>query len=324
MILLRKDSNNLNIYDYLNNLPYNNDDFAKDVLNLSGNLPGIPPIEIHPYLGDFELKNFEKYIIGTFPPISYIYDHSLLKEKKTKGNPPKIPFFHGNDFTFWECFFSENESNIFESIGNDRIQKKKFLIQLLIDSKVNYSDIIKSCRRSVIDSTDDSSLFNIIINEELIQHILNNPNAKFLNFNTSSIFNSKDFEFDKNGLLNDKNVQSLNLFIRSLQEMKFKIEISFDNFNYFTIDKLPNPHHFKVLFKLKISKEDCVRLYTINTTPSPSKQSSRGIGRNLIYQNWLQNQSQDIQKPTIKFRKYIYQLFRNNNWDDLQAMNINI
>lgn len=73
--------------------------------------------EKHPYLDTFELQNFEKYIIGTFPPISYIYDHPLLVENNISQNKrPEIPFFHGNDLSLWKFFLNEEEYGFLEDL----------------------------------------------------------------------------------------------------------------------------------------------------------------------------------------------------------------
>lgn len=42
--------------------------FIATLIADGGVLPQHPPFEIHPYLNEFPLQNYEKYIIGTFPP----------------------------------------------------------------------------------------------------------------------------------------------------------------------------------------------------------------------------------------------------------------
>lgn len=323
MILLRKESIQINSDEYLLNLPQNNNHIANNIVNLGGNLPNIPPIEIHPYISDFPLCEFEKYIIGTFPPINYIFDHPLLADFNFSENlKPKIPFYHGNEAYFWDCFLNENEKIEFDNLQN-RVQKKDYLIQLLIRTRINYSDIIISCKRSITNSTKDIDLYNIVINTELINHIVSNPNDNIvLNFNTSSIYNKQNFEFEQNAFIKDSNVQSLNIFIRSLQEMGFDVQINLNGDEYFNLIDLPVPNYHKLIFNLKISKNNFSKIYIVTTTPSPSGQSSRTFSKNEIYNNWLNNQPNNIITPTKVFRKHLYYLFRNSNWDSLKNMNI--
>lgn len=322
-MILRKDSQGLNESEYLTNLPKNNDHIAQAILNDSGHLPAIPPIEIHPYLKDFPLENYEKYIIGTFPPISYIFNHPILVQNNIgQSKLPKIPFYHGNDATFWESFLNDQEKIGLEN-SQSGLTKKNFLIDVLNNSSINYADIIKSCRRSIINSTDDSDLYNLIINNELIEHVLKNPKVNVvLNFNTSSIFNSQNFAVNQNGFLNDNRVQSLNIFIRALQEMRYNVQISLNGNDYHNLTDLPIPHCYKVLFKMKVSKDSFSKEFLINTTPSPSGQANRRLGVNEIYLSWLAKQKEENKTPTKKFRKEIYFHFRNNNWEALQSMNI--
>lgn len=51
-----------------------NDIFINELIQNNGRLPPHSPFEIHPYKSGFPLQEFEKYIIGTFPPISYVLD----------------------------------------------------------------------------------------------------------------------------------------------------------------------------------------------------------------------------------------------------------
>jgi len=323
-MILRK-TVNYNDIEYIANLPQNNNHIAEHLINHDGNFPVNLPIEIHPYSNDFLLGEYNKYIIGTFPPISYIYNHpTVIEQFFALNRGPKIPFYHGNDATLWNSFLNIQETMELMELENG-VDKKNYLIQVLNNSEINYADIIKSCTRSNINSVKDSDLYNLVINQELIEHILSNHKENIvLNFNTSSIFNSQNFNLQENGFLSNDNVQSLNLFIRALQEKEYRIQISLNLEDYHNLEDLPIPHSFKVFFKMRIIKDDYSKDFLINTTPSPSGNANRGLGSNLVYQNWFQNQPLNVQQktPTKHFRKDIYQFFRNNNWEELHAMNI--
>src|SRR5690554_1072474 len=197
MILRRKLQNgetNEQLNDLLTNLPENNNHIANYIFEHNGQLPPQPMFEKHPYLDTFELQNFEKYIIGTFPPISYIYDHPLLVENNISQNKrPEIPFFDGNVSSMWKYLFTDEEFQILNELvnNNERIEAKNHIIENLNELKINYSDIIKNTRRNVF-SYEDKDLYNIKPNLDLINQILVNPNAKYLNFNTSTLFNTTE------------------------------------------------------------------------------------------------------------------------------------
>ena len=88
------------------------------IIVAGGNLPPNPPFEIHPYLNAFILGQYKKYIIGTFPPISYLVDDPLIVAAGIPNlvqpglqaiNPPRIPFYHGNEADMWDCLLTPAE-----------------------------------------------------------------------------------------------------------------------------------------------------------------------------------------------------------------------
>lgn len=225
----------------------------------------------------------------------------------------------------WKFLLTDEEYNQFHFFLNInlKIEAKNYLINILIELKINYCDIIKSCSRKVY-STKDDDLINMHINYELIDHILNNSNKNIiLNFNTSSVYNKQNFNL-VGGILTTNKVQSLNLFLRCLQDLGYLLKIDLlDNNGYVCLNNLPIPHFYKIYFKLKVEKKNFTKEFYINTTPSPSGDANRTFPSNKIYNNWLnQLNNVNLNTPTTHFRKYIYQLFRNNNWNELQAMNV--
>ena len=326
MILRRKLQNgetNQQLDALLVNLPENNDHIANYIIQHNGQLPPQPMFEKHPYLDTFELQNFEKYIIGTFPPIYYIFNHPILTENNIGQNGPILNFFHGNDLSLWKFFLNEEEYGFLEDLLPNNENAILYINDLLNDLNVNYSDIIKYCRRKEY-TTKDDDLYNIIINHDLIEHIINNPSENIiLNFNTSTIYNKQNFKFH-NGLLCDRQVKSLNLFLRYLQDIGYSLLLDlYDGQGYIPINEIAIPHYYKVLFKLKIKKNNFEKEFIINTTPSPSGDANRTFPGNLIFINWLNQQNNLIQNtPTIHFRKYLYQLFRNGDLNALCELNI--
>lgn len=333
MILRRKLQNgetNEQLNDLLTNLPENNNHIANYIFEHNGQLPPQPMFEKHPYLDTFELQNFEKYIIGTFPPISYLYNtHGLNIINNPNGGVirrPDFSFFHGNRGLLWDYFLSENE--IIE-LPEDNVLKPNFIKNILLNSKVNYCDIIYNVRRELEDNKykgSDNLLFNIAPNLILINHILNNPKAKYLMFNTASIYGMNGLEVQNNSLISLENdVKSFDVFMRTLQELEFDLSLSFDNgANWVAIENLNLlQRRVKLFFKLKIKKPNFQeKVFYIVTPFSPAvAQRVNILANNPIVQNWrMNNENNNTQVMLSQIMNY----FRNNNWDALQDMNVNI
>lgn len=339
-----------------NNLKCNSPEIEQDIDNslieiqqtihqaqvVRANLPRNAPFEKHPYLDQHQLQDFEKYIIGTCPPVSYLCDSLDVDELITPNgdviSKPNVSFFHGNKLDQWKMFLTNEEWTELDNL--DRAGKKHYLISKLVFNEINYSDIIKTFQRVNTNySVEDKHIRNICTNSNLILHILKNPNAKYLNFNTSSVFNIEGLKVyinnQFNGKVNVNKINSYNLFLRTLQDFGFDLNIDLLNgdgwigINALNADYLINHYKSKVLTKLKISSNKCInidgfeisnidKIFTIVTGPSPSGFANLQLGNNPVYANWnIQNQL-DINA----FRKQIYSHFRNNEFDQLQAMNI--
>lgn len=338
-MILRKLDNNMDEVEYLNNIQQSNLNFLNNLTNNQFALPQETPIEIHPYLNEFQLQDYDKYIIGTFPPISYVRD--LLNIQNGVGNipsKPMIPFFHGNDGNMWKVFFNPQE---IEQIGLgfnhqniNRLIQKELIREKLHQMTINYSDVIYSTKRRVY-STNDKELHNIVPNFNLITHILKNKNAKYLNFNTSTIFNNQQLGVNPNnhGVLIagelKENCHAYNLFIKILEKLGFKLEVDLLNDEgWITINQenailLNDSYRYKAYSKLRISTKNKLTIESdsfenfekeliIITGPSPSAQANVPMGGNLVYQNWHgMEQNANLVPPTYWFRRHFYENFIN-------------
>ena len=318
-------------FNALNHQPETNDHIANYILDNNGQLPPQPMFEKHPYLDDFELQNFEKYIIGTFPPISYLYYEFNLNIVRQPNNgralsKPGFPFFHGNRRLLWDYFLNIDELN---NIPVNKDLVPEYLKNILLNKDVNYSDIITYVRRELEHNRykgSDKLLYNITPNLNLINHILNNQKAKYLMFNTASIYGMEGIQNDDDGfvsLTNDS--KSFDLFLRTLQELGFKTSFSFDNgINWVSFENLNmNQRKSKLFFKLKINKNNItVKEFFIITPFSPAvAQRVNILNGNPIVSNWRNiNNMQNTKKMLSQIMIY----FRNNNWEALQAMNVNL
>jgi hypothetical protein len=311
-----------------------------------GILPVNPPFEVHPYLDDFPLQNFDKYVIGTFPPISYACDkanpglQNLVQP--TGGNiaRPYVPFFHGNQFSMWNFILNDQELETFENIldANGREQAKTFLINFLTRVEINYSDIIKSAQRKLVDNkynAEDKNLWNISINNTLINHLLSNEGARYLLFNTGSTFGNNGLNIHQNrnayGLPGQLNVRqetnSFDLFIRGCQEMglqiDFRISQGIQQFEWTELNgantiTLQHNLKTKIAFEARIRSNAIERVFTIITPFSPAAVNRGNTALNSIVSIWL---AQHPDQSPADLLHYIYHDFRNGLAENLYQLN---
>jgi len=310
-------------------------------------LPPNPPFEIHPYKALIPFQEFEKYIIGTFPPINYVYDTTGIMEIRQPllGNKRKLPeagfpFYHGNRELMWDYLLTPAELNILN--GLSRSSKVPYLIAELVKMQINYGDIIDSLQRK-LDAKgsyrgSDNLLFNISVNIDLINHILANTKAKYLLFNTASIYGIQGLSLQPNGLVDLTNdAKAFDLFIRALQELGYQIEIG--------IDAGPTAFPFTAPFALTYSQKStkiAFELKVINPITNPSTfccsfspgsekvfkiiapfspavaQRTQLLSGNPIVSYW---KSLNPNRSTKNMLSEIYQKFRNGNWNNLYLLN---
>jgi hypothetical protein len=324
-----------------------------------GVLPANPPFELHPYKQDFQLQDFDKYIIGTFPPISYLLDNpqitaagiGFLQQPVGAGGHPItlswIPFYHGNQGSMWDFLLTNAQMAALNAILqgiNGRQNAKNFLINFLRENKINYADIIDSTQRNLNQQGrydgKDKNLNNLCPNNDLICHILSNPKAKYLIFNSSSIFCNAGISVDAQGLINvNANTKSFDLFVRQCQELGLEIHLQIQQGNPHTFYLSTNisflgvlQRQTKLAFELKIknplknNKTICdnfpsgaEKVLTVVTGPSPSAINQLGLIGNIICDNWLLfNPGQN----RFDFIRWVYQNFKNGLLTPLFNMNV--
>lgn len=333
--------------------------FINNLIANGGQLPLNPPFEIHPYKDGFPLQNFDKYIIGTFPPISYILDNPAiigsginnLQQPAGAGgnmiNRPWIPFYHGNQGSMWNFLLSPIEMaalNAAMTPPNGRLNGKQYLTEFLHSNKLNYADIIEKVQRrknnNGLYSAADQYLNNICPNFDLICHILSNANAKTLLFNTASIFGNQGMAYDGNGVINIRqNTKSFDIFIRSCQELGLELFVQIQNGNplaqyrWTNINKLaPNQRSRKIIFELKIKnpsgnkkllcqgfQEGDEKVLTVITGPSPSRIAIRGLNGNHVCGAWL---AMNPNQNNADFINWVYQNFRVNGFNGYYNLNL--
>jgi hypothetical protein len=192
-------------------------------------LPCCPPPEKHPYAELYPINNnYSKFIIGTFPPISYMTDqfNGVRFCNGKRVSRPQLPFYHGNRQKLWQYLLSNIE---FSNLSNDdRYLRRDQIISFLNHNRINYVDVISYCQRLEYNA-DDSNLYNIVLNEQLLDFFSNSQLSDILLvFNTGSLFTNRGIKFSRDGRLKTE-AFVLDMFIYLLIDFGFSIYIQFQN-----------------------------------------------------------------------------------------------
>ncbi|MBC8882619.1 hypothetical protein H9X57_02030 [Flavobacterium piscinae] len=170
----------------------------------------------------------------------------------------------------------------------DRDLRRKELIDELIFRFIRYDDIIKFTRRVKVGnkfSAEDKNLYNIIPNIHMVNDVFNKKDLLAILFNTSTTF-SKNIKINKDGLIvveKDSNVKSFDLFIRTIQELGYKVEFRLENSDFEVLldwievsyqnrNLIQSNFSYKIIFKIRISNSDKIVNEFYAITPfSPAK-----------------------------------------------------
>ncbi|MEA3228797.1 MAG: hypothetical protein U9P38_06980 [Campylobacterota bacterium] len=200
----------------------------------------------HRYINEYPIKKTDKHLIlGTIHP--------------DKTNE-ELDFFYGNARTFWDLL--SNATNLkFDTLDN--------ITTTLSSNNIAISDMILECERANESVTKDSELFNLKLNDEIKNQILDSDIETI--FFTSS--------FNKNNAA----------------------KLFFDRFNLKT--QIPedwkNNYEFDIVIEAK--KIKCVILI------SPSGSANIGISKSKLYNKYIDKYSQfktPVKQFKIDFYKY--------------------
>ena len=271
-------------------------------------LPPNPPIERHPYLNFNNNQDNSKYIIGTFPPITYLADNMNLGgghvfyPNGVEVNAPNIPFFHGNRESLWNILFTLTGTIAVYNALPNRMDKVAYIEDWLQLNGITYSDIISCCSRKAYDASDNG-LMNILPNYDLVQKIYSDENEPVILFNTSPVFGASGLSLNGNGAIRFNSTTSFGLFLEAYRLIGAKIYIDWVN---------PNPNgwvllspanealilantSYKCIVKIKIEFQENKEFIGLHFKkgekevccvfgPSPAGQAALQLGGNLIYQ----------------------------------------
>ena len=291
-----------------------------EFLKHENKLPCNPAPERHPYKEVLKLdESFQKFIIGTFPPHTYQADlfEGLTYCSSKKVSKPLLPFYHGNREMLWKYLLGGEQFNLLDS---NRKNRKIQIIDFLKKKKINYADIIDYCQRREYNA-DDSNLYNIILNEDLVKLLTSKKShGILLVFNTGSFFTASGMSF-RLKKLNPKSFV-FDMFIHLLIENGCKVEIQILDGDRIPIEfanrnKLKNIKNI-LSFKLFI---DDIKMSVV-AGPSPANGDGK-LQENLIFKRFVKrfcpNKSIGFQKS--EFKKYVYQKALLGNYQELEFLN---
>jgi hypothetical protein len=285
-------------------------------------LPCNPMPEKHPYKSLMPLNTkFNKFIIGTFPPISYFSDtfDNIKYCNGIKLSKPNISFYHGNRLMLWKYLLNNIQ---FGNLSSDRSIKRNQIINFLIENRINYCDIIDFCQRLDYNA-DDANLYNIILNDDLLNVIKSDQSDLLFVFNTGSLFTNGGMNFTREGKLNPKTFvfdMFVELMINNGFEVKIRIgdidPILINHVNKKKLSGFTNILRFDILVNDKVIK--------VVAGPSPAD----GDGKLLL--NQIFKRFKNKINPNInyvdadvkrRFKSYVYQTALLGNPDDLYSLN---
>jgi hypothetical protein len=258
------------------------DDIRNAYIDGVAQLPIHPGFENHPYKGVLNNINSDKYIIGTFPPISYLVDtlHSVELNINNLTQPtfphqiitkPKIPFFHGNMGSLWSCLLTVNELEELNGfLPGNRMCAKNYLVEKLQNIDIFYDDIIKMTQRKlgIVDQNignfgytyEDKCLKNICVDEKLIIQLITNQHTNVVCFTNGATFSKNGLQLytqiNRAGLVNTNNSDALSLFLRGCQDLGLDIELQcLPHYEWTLIAALTRAQlSTKLIFEIRITK----------------------------------------------------------------------
>jgi hypothetical protein len=287
------------------------------------NLPCNPFPEKHPYKHLVPIsKEFKKFIIGTFPPISYYSDNfdNIVFCNGSKVSTPQIPFYHGNRQKLWEYLMKSEDYTL---LSKNKIERRSQIINFLRENKINYSDIIDYCQRSIYNA-DDANLYNIVLNNDLLDVINRSSSDLLFVFNTGSLFTKSGFSFNKSDKKLNPKTFVFDMFVKLMIDNGYEVKLKVGNLAPITINYTNKKQLSK--FKNIIRFDLFVNNKLIKVVAGPSPADGDGnIKLNNIYlkfvREFFSKRKMDNVDLKREFKSYVYQTALLGNPDDLLILN---
>ena len=306
-----------------------------------GNLPELPPFEKHPYIENLPDKGIEGLMIGTFPPISYLCDSLNLQELHFNGviGPPDISYFHGNFSSLWKyCPIKFDE---IKDLRRDALPKA--IAGRLEESKIGYTDIIKFCQRDLVNNkgklkytANDTSLSNIVINEDVYDTLWNSSSINRIYFTNSSFFGSttnSNYLFGKDGSYKLKQRDAFRLFLKGANDLGFDLELSNygETDNWYSIsegitdkefrNKINKAFTTKTIIKLRITKVGRTKVFDLYSAVSPAAVNRGTVRKNNCVLNYKSEYGVEIKDAPRGLLENVLKAFFTNYPSSLLKLN---
>jgi hypothetical protein len=299
-----------------------------------GQLPMMAFPEHHPYSDLISVnRTWNTFIVGTFPPVSYLRDFNFLHQPVLLPNgsiltEPNVPFYHGNENSLW--LYLNPYMFVFPIL--DRNAAALEVMAWLNAHQINYFDVIKQFQRRATTingvtnryPSSDSAYRNILVNDEAILNLITSEvNDILIVTNTSSTFSINGLQFNPiNNLTNDNN-RAFDMILQVAQHAGYLISFSLENFNW--VDLIPANSFIikqviskKVIFYLKIND----KVFTIVSGPSPSAAANIRLANHPCYIRYCNVPHPGFENTLSDFRKYIYQSAINREFINLWPINV--
>jgi hypothetical protein len=247
--------------------------------------------------------------------------HSNIKFCNGKIVPtPQLPFYHGNRQKLWQYLLTPEE---FDGLSSDRIQRRVQIIDFLNNHKINYSDVISYCQRAEYNA-DDSNLYNIILNEQLLDIFSSQVGHDILFvFNTGSLFTNRGVKFFRDGRVNPGSFV-FDMFVKLLIEVGIEVRIKFQNQSpiLFSYENRGQLEQFKNIIRFDLY----INQMRVNVVAGPSPADGDGkLHENLIFKRFERifhyNNNLSLSEIKKRFKTYVYQTALLGNVNDLYQLN---
>ncbi len=324
-------------------------------------LPINPGFEKHPYKGLLTNSDTPKYIIGTFPPISYLIDtlqaEGQVIEQLTQPtaphqtiSKPQIPFFHGNVNALWSVLLTPAELGEMRGfLPTNRKVARQYLIDKLNTIGVYYDDVILATQRKLGGlgephnnlgyTYEDVNLKNICPDIDLVQKVLNHQMLDVVCFTNGATFRSGNngglqfyTQVNRQGLIKTGNADALSLFLRTCQDLGLNIEMRcLPFFDWTPVHQLTAVQkRTKLIFELRISKTLKITIPALQsfqqkefTAITPYSPAAHGTIETHPIVLALK-QAIGMHLSANQLLSNIYTRFRNNTYQELYQFNINL
>lgn len=281
-----------------------------------------PSPERHPYADILPIDpSFNKYIIGTFPPITYQADRfpNIIYQNGKKVSQPQLPFYHGNRQMLWKYLIPKDQ---YDSLSTTRQERRQQIVGFLKSHRINYADIIDYCQRADYNA-DDANLFNIILNKRLIETAIHSSNQNILMvFNTGSLFTKRGMSFVR-GIFQPREYV-FDMFVYLMIQSGFSAEIQVGDRDPIAVTQrnadilgsLNNILAFNLLLNGNL----------IHVVAGPSPANGDGmLQANQIYKRFIKRydpmNSLSLGESKAKFKTHVYQTALLGNYQELNELN---